>query len=110
MATARIVATESICAEPSVNLPQLDHFILRDKGRAIAIEKITKILDPNTIEVEAFYVSQVFYQGISLAFDRGGKMKCKHNFDRCWTEKEVIIFFFSKRKKFFYICRKKKKK
>lgn len=60
MAIASTVASESMCVEPSVNLPQLSRFILRDKGRTIAIEKITKILDLKTLEVEAFYVFEIF--------------------------------------------------
>jgi peptide chain release factor subunit 3 len=42
---ARLTLTEPVCAELFAEFPQLGRFIMRDKGKTIAIGKITKIIN-----------------------------------------------------------------
>ncbi|RCH82408.1 translation termination factor GTPase eRF3, partial [Rhizopus stolonifer] len=48
-AIVRIETSGSVCVETFAKLPQLGRFTLRDEGKTVAIGKITKVLDPNTV-------------------------------------------------------------
>jgi peptide chain release factor subunit 3 len=56
---ALVEATAPVCVERFVDYPQLGRFTLRDEGRTVAIGKITKLIEHNTIDEVAEGVSNV---------------------------------------------------
>ncbi|CAA7259733.1 unnamed protein product [Cyclocybe aegerita] len=56
---ALIETSQPVCVEKFADYPQLGRFTLRDEGRTVAIGKITKLIETNTIEEVTEGVSNV---------------------------------------------------
>ncbi|KAJ3495895.1 hypothetical protein NLJ89_g10563 [Agrocybe chaxingu] len=56
---ALIETSQPVCVERFADYPQLGRFTLRDEGRTVAIGKITKLIETNTIEEVTEGVSNV---------------------------------------------------